>query len=134
MIEGNEPLLVWMRWLDAEPDRIPAVLEDHTGRLQWVDGRLTRLAAGFAVIETFDHEVVGIVQTLEEYGRRVARVDDVMALAESPSWRSDADIAYASSAITPHKHILFNILPAKHPWTLNLSQLTDLGQRQTALI
>ena len=39
-----------------------SVLEDHTGRLQRVEGRLTSLAARFAVIETFDHEVALVDQ------------------------------------------------------------------------
>jgi hypothetical protein len=56
-----------MRRLDAKLDRVPEVLEDHTDRLQRVEGRLTSLAARFAVIETFDHDVARIDQRLDEH-------------------------------------------------------------------
>ncbi|MFZ1427655.1 MAG: hypothetical protein WAS21_12875 [Geminicoccaceae bacterium] len=54
MTKGSDPILPWRRWLDAERNRIPAVLEDQTGRLQRVEGQLTGLAARFAVIGSFD--------------------------------------------------------------------------------
>lgn len=57
MTEGSDHTLAWMRPLDAKLEPMLAVLEDHTDRLQRVEGRLTSLAARFAVIETFDHEV-----------------------------------------------------------------------------
>ena len=82
MIEGSEHTLAWMRRLDAKVDRMLAVLEDHTGRLQRVEGRLTSLAARFAVIETFDQDVARFDQRLDEHGRRLARVEDVTVLAE----------------------------------------------------
>ena len=53
--DSSDPTLPWMRRLDAERDWLPAVLEDHTGRLKRAEGRLTRLAARFAAIATFDY-------------------------------------------------------------------------------
>jgi hypothetical protein len=54
MTEGSDHTLAWMRRLDAKLDRVLSVLEDHTGRLQRLEGRLTSLSARFAEIETFD--------------------------------------------------------------------------------
>ena len=85
MIDGSDHTLAWMRGLDAKLDRMLAVLEDHTGRLQRVEGRLTSLAARFAVIETFDHEVARIDQRLDEHGRRLAGVEDATVLAKPPA-------------------------------------------------
>lgn len=82
MTEGGDHTLAWMRRLDAKLDRMLSVLEDHTGRLQRVEGRLTSLAARFAVIETFDHEVARVDQRLGEHGRRHAQVEHAAVLAE----------------------------------------------------
>jgi hypothetical protein len=69
MTETGDHTLAWMRRLDAKLDRVLAVLEDHTGRLQRVGGRLTSLAARFATIETFDQEVTRIDHhRLDEHG------------------------------------------------------------------
>ena len=66
MTETGDHTIAWMRRLDAKLDRVLSVLEDHTGRLQRVEGRLTSLAARFAVIETFDSDVARIDQQLDE--------------------------------------------------------------------
>ena len=81
-MEGSDHTLAWMRRLDAKLDRVLSVLEDHTGRLQRLEGRLTSLSARFAEIETFDREVTRIDQKLDEHGRRLGRVEDVTVLAE----------------------------------------------------
>ena len=81
-MEGSDHTLAWMRRLDAKLDRVLSVLEDHTGRLQRLEGRLTSLSARFAEIETFDREVTRIDQKLDEHGRRFGRVEDVTVLAE----------------------------------------------------
>lgn len=82
MTEGSDNTLAWMRRLGAKLDRMLAALEVHTCRLQWVEGRLTSLAAQFAVIETFDQEIARFDQRLDKHGRRLARVEDVTVLAE----------------------------------------------------
>jgi hypothetical protein len=84
MTEASDHALAWMRWLDAKLDRVLAVLEDHTGRLQRVEGRLTSLAARFTVVETFDREVTRIDHKLDEHGRRLTRVEDATVLAQPP--------------------------------------------------
>ena len=81
-MEGSDHTLAWMRRLDAKLDRVLSVLEDHTGRLQRLEGRLTSLSARFAEIETFDREVTRIDQKLDEHGRRLGRVEDATVLAE----------------------------------------------------
>jgi hypothetical protein len=75
MTDGSDHTLAWIRRLDSKIDRMLAVLEDQTGWLQRVEGRLTSLAARFAVTLTFDHEVARIDQRLDEHGRRLAWVD-----------------------------------------------------------
>jgi predicted nucleic acid-binding Zn-ribbon protein len=82
MAEGGDHALAWMRRLDAGLDRVRAVLEDRTGRLQRVENRLTSLAARFSEIETFDREVTRMDKRLDEHGRRLARIEDATVLAE----------------------------------------------------
>jgi hypothetical protein len=84
MTESGDHTFAWMRRLDAKLDRVLAVLEDHTGRLQRVEGRLTSLAARFSEIETFDREVARLDKRLDEHGRRLTRVEDATVLAEPP--------------------------------------------------
>jgi hypothetical protein len=82
MRDSGDHTLAWMPRLDAKLDRVLAVLEDHTGRLQWVEGGLTSLAARFTEIAAFDREVTRIDQKVDEYGRRRTRVEDATVLAE----------------------------------------------------
>ena len=85
MTDSSDPTLAWMRRLDARLDRMLAVLKDHTGRLQRVEGRLTGLAARFAAIEIFDHAVARIDEGLDERRRRLARAKDATVLVEPPA-------------------------------------------------
>jgi hypothetical protein len=61
-----------------------AVLEDHTGRLQRVEGRLTSLAARFSEIGTSVREVMRMDKRLDAHGRRPTRIEDATILTEPP--------------------------------------------------
>jgi hypothetical protein len=61
-MERNDPTLAWAHQLDAKLDRVLSVLEDHTGRLQRLEGSLTSLAARVATSETRDREMTRVDQ------------------------------------------------------------------------